>query len=411
MPVNMLTTLEVDNFKSLKNTKISFSKNTFFIGLNGAGKTSILQVIDFLSVLASGEVEEWLENRKWNKKDLTFFKSRKSLITIAVTFNLDKEKYMWELSFNKQDLKCTKESIYRINRVVTNDGAAVTHNGKVVHNNSLIMSVDNGEYKIYSDVMLKEKISFKYTGSILSAIKSDLLGSKLNNIREFFCNIRSAELLTPVLMKQRARESDDGIGLGGEKLSAFINGLDDLKKEKLNNTLKKFFPNIKSFETKSLRSGWKTLSLVEAYGKENIETDSMHLSDGILRILAILAQLLTTESILIFDEIEDGINQEFVEKLVDILIDSKHQTIVATHSPLLLNYIDDEIAKESILFVYKRKDGSTEVVNFFEAIKKLNKINQYELDMFGPGEVMQSVNLLELTKQLVDDVVKNENSD
>ena len=59
MPVNMLTTLEVDNFKSLKNTKISFSKNTFFIGLNGTGKTSILQVIDFLSALASGEVEEW----------------------------------------------------------------------------------------------------------------------------------------------------------------------------------------------------------------------------------------------------------------------------------------------------------------------------------------------------------------
>ncbi len=411
MPVNMLTELEVDNFKSLKNTKISFSKNTFFIGLNGAGKTSILQVIDFLSALASGQVEEWLENRKWDKKDLTFFKSRKSLISITVTFNLNKEKYIWEMSFNKQDLKCTKESIFRMDTVITNNGAIVTHNGKVIHNNSLIMSVENGDYRIYSSQAIKEKISFKYTGSILSAIKSDLLGNELNNIRKFFCNIRSAELLTPVLMKQRARESDEGIGLGGEKLSAFINGLDDLKKEKLNNTLKKFFPNIKSFETKSLRSGWKTLSLVEKYGSENIETDSMHLSDGILRILAILSQLLTSESILIFDEIEDGINQEFVEKLVDILLESNHQTIVATHSPLVLNYIDDETAKESILFVYKRKDGSTGVENFFEVINRHNKINQYELDMFGPGEVMQSVNLLELTEQLFEDVAKNENSD
>lgn len=401
MPVNMLTELEVDNFKSLQNTKISFSKNTFLIGLNGAGKTSILQVIDFLSTLASGEIEEWLENRKWDKKDLTFFKNRKSLIDIKVSFMLDQIHYIWDMSFNKQDLKCTKE-IISIQKAKENN---------VDNLYSTIMSVANSEYRIYADPIIKEKINFKYTGSILSAIKTDLLGSNLNSIRDFFCNIHSAELLSPILMKNKARESDEGIGLGGEKLSAFINGLNDVKKEKLNNTLQRFFPNIKSFETKSLRSGWKTLSLIERYGKENIETDSMHLSDGILRILAILSQLLTSESVLIFDEIEDGINQEFVEKLVDILIDSEHQTIVATHSPLLLNYIDDEIAKKSILFVYKRKDGSTGVENFFEVINKYNKISQYELDMFGPGEVMQSVNLIELTKQIVDDVTKNENSD
>ena len=400
MPANMLTEIEVDNFKSLKNTKISFSKNTFLIGLNGVGKTSILQVIDFLSALASGEVEEWLENRKWNKKDLTFFKSRKSLIDIKVSFKLGETHYMWDMSFNKQDLKCTREIIsIQLGEGINVDDLYTP-----------MLRVDSGEYRIKSDQTIKEKISFKYTGSILSAIKSDLLGDKLNNIREFFCNIRSAELLTPVLMKQRARESDEGIGLGGEKLSAFINGLDDVKKEKLNNTLKKFFPNIQSFETRSLRSGWKTLSLVEKYGKENIETDSMHLSDGILRILAVLSQLLTTESILIFDEIEDGINQEFVEKLVDILLDSSHQTIVATHSPLILNYIDDEIAKKSILLVYKRKDGSTAVENFFEVINKFNKIDQHELDMFGPGEVMQSINLIELTKKLIGNVASDENS-
>lgn len=401
MPVNMLTELEVDNFKSLKNTKISFSKNTFFIGLNGAGKTSILQVIDFLSALASGQVEEWLENRKWDKKDLTFFKNRKYLIDIKVSFKLGKTNYMWDMSFNKHDLKCTREIIsIQVGKGVNVDNLYTS-----------IMSVASGEYRINSDQIIKEKISFKYTGSILSAIKPDLLGNNLNSIRNFFCNIRSAELLTPVLMKSRARESDEGIGLGGEKLSAFINGLDDFKKEKLNNTLKKFFPNIKSFETKSLRSGWKTLSLVETYGNENIETDSMHLSDGILRILAILSQLLTSESVLIFDEIEDGINQEFVEKLVDILIDSEHQTIVATHSPLILNYIDDEIAKKSILFVYKRKDGSTKVVNFFEILAEYKKISDHEYDLFGPGEIMQSVNLLELTKELLEEEMKNENSD
>jgi predicted ATPase len=141
-----------------------------------------------------------------------------------------------------------------------------------------------------------------------------------------------------------------------------------------------------------------------------IEIDSLHLSDGMLRILAILSQSLTTESILIFDEIEDGINQEFVEKLVDTLLNSHHQTIVATHSPLLLNYLDDTIAKESILFVYKAQDGSTQMENFFEVIAKHQQISDHEYDLFGPGEIMQRVNLLELTQKLRQDA-NNEDSD
>jgi predicted ATPase len=400
MPANMLTKLKIDNFKSLKNTTVRFSKNTFLIGLNGAGKTTILQAIDFLSVLATGKVEEWLEHRQWNKKDLTFFGNRKSLIDIEVSFKVGDNYYKWEISFNKQQLRCTKETIWRVH--MRDYGVAAY---------SEMLSVSGGEYRIQTDRLGKyEMIHFNYQGSILSGLKTELLTTELKEIRDFFTQIRSSELLSPSLMKKRARESNVGIGLGGEKLSAFVNGLTESKKRKLSQALKEFFPNIKSLETKSLRSGWKTLSLVEKYDDENIETDSMHLSDGMLRILAILSQLLTTESILIFDEIEDGINQEFVEKLVDILVDSEHQTIVATHSPLLLNYLKDQIAKESIVLVYKQPDGTTRTVNFFETIKKYNMIKQYELDIFGAGEWMQSVNLLDLTDKLLEDKASDKNS-
>jgi len=396
MSANMLLSIKIKNFKSLKETgRIGLEKNTFLIGLNGSGKSSFLQAIDFLSAIATGEVEKWLKSRSWDKKDLRFYGNLRSIIDFEVMFELNKKIYFWVISFNSQTLKCTQEILFKKN---DDDSKAPE-----------ILHVKDGYYSLNKGK--KEKINFKYNGSILSALETRLFGEELTHIHKFLKEIHSAELLSPLLMKKRAREADNDIGIGGEKLSAFISALSKGQKEKLYDSLKKFFPDVSSFESKSLRSGWKTLSLVEKYGKESIETDSMHLSDGILRILAILSQLLITESILIFDEIEDGINQEFIEKLIDILIESKHQTIVATHSPLLLNYIDDNIAKKSILFVYKRRDGSTEVVNFFEAIKRFNKINQYELDMFGPGEVMQSIDLLDLTKQLVNNVVKNENSD
>ena len=394
MPSNMLTELKIDNFKSLKDTTISFSKNTFLIGLNGSGKTSILQAIDFLSVIASGKIEEWLKKREWDKRDLTFYGNTRSLIDIEVVFTVGEESYFWKIAFNKQQLRCTEETIYKKYGKGTN----------VASNDSEILGVSGGKYRLSTNTApKKEKINFKYTGSILSGLKPELLGNELNNIRNFFKDIRSAELLTPLSMKKRAKESKDGIGLGGEKLSAFINGLEDENKEKLLHKLQNFFPKLQSIKTRSLQAGWKKLSLVEEYNGQLIETDSIHLSDGILRILAILAQLLTTESILIFDEIEDGINQEFVEKLVDTLLESSHQTIVATHSPMILNFIEDEIARKSILFVYKTKDGSTKVSNFFDVVNKYKIISEHEYELFGPGEIMQRVNLLDLTNSLVVD--------
>ncbi len=96
----MLHSIKIKNFKSLKDTQITFTKNSFLIGMNGSGKTTVLQAIDFLSAISSGEVEDWLDARGWSKKDLTFYGSKKSLIEFEVIFELQEQIYFWVLSFN-----------------------------------------------------------------------------------------------------------------------------------------------------------------------------------------------------------------------------------------------------------------------------------------------------------------------
>ena len=49
-------------------------------------------------------------------------------------------------------------------------------------------------------------------------------------------------------------------------------------------------------------------------------------------------------------------------------------------------------------------DGSTKVGNFFEIIAKYQEISEHEYDLFGAGEIMQRVNLLELTDKLLQEV-------
>ena len=55
-----------------------------------------------------------------------------------------------------------------------------------------------------------------------------------------------------------------------------------------------------------------------------------------LRLLTILAQTQTLHSFLLFDEIENGVNPELVEKLVNVLLNARQQVLVTTHSPMIL---------------------------------------------------------------------------
>ena len=47
-----------------------FAKLNFIVGMNGAGKATILQALDFTSQLMKGDIQSWLANREWDFKDL-----------------------------------------------------------------------------------------------------------------------------------------------------------------------------------------------------------------------------------------------------------------------------------------------------------------------------------------------------
>ena len=128
-----------------------------------------------------------------------------------------------------------------------------------------------------------------------------------------------------------------------------------------------------------------------------LETEAKHLNDGLLRILAILAQENSGKtSLMLLDEIENGINPEIVEALVDTLVESKVQIIVTTHSPMVLNYMQSDVARKSVQFVYKTPTGQTRARRFFG----IPSITQ-KLDYMGPGEAFVDTDLVRLTKEAV----------
>ncbi len=71
---------------------MELSAFTCLIGLNGAGKTTVLQAIDFLAQLMNGHLTEWLKQRDWKATDLLCKLVKKRTVGFTVDLRLDNGK-------------------------------------------------------------------------------------------------------------------------------------------------------------------------------------------------------------------------------------------------------------------------------------------------------------------------------
>ena len=373
--INVITSLEIDNFKSLLEFKLPLAKFNCLVGLNGAGKSTVLQAIDFISQLMKGDVSGWLESRNWENSDLNSKLTKKSNIEFELVFNLDGKVINWFGSFNRTTLRCTKEYIKQ--------------------GSNYLMTVNDGRYSLKPRINPSQEIIFDYQGSILSVLKDNQLNETILAIKHNVLNIHSLDLISPELLRTRNRKADGKLGLGGQNLSAFIHEAGENIQKAITKKLQEMYGQLDSLEVKSLRSGWKKLEIVENFDGQKITSLARHVNDGMLRLMAILSQLEIPNAFLLFDEIENGINPELVEFLIDMLVKSDDQILITTHSPLVLNFLDDDVAKQGVIYLYKQSNGRTKAIRLFD-IPSMNK----KLEFMGVGEAFIDTNLTELYREV-----------
>lgn len=378
-----IRSLAVNNFKSLVDFKLTLAKFTCLTGLNCVGKTTVLQFIDFLSQLVRGDIQDWLDERQWKPKELRSKLSPKKNIEFCVWLNDAKEKPagQWEAHYNPFESRCTWERIDMLDFVLEAKSDEVR-----------IVKVKN---RSPGDKDWQSSINFDYQGSILSSLRESLLPKPVHDCKRFFDAAESLDMLTPERLRQRTRDANGSLGHGGRNLSAFLYEMGENGQSKLAEKLKKVYPNLQDIFVKSIRSGWKQLHVRELYGNTKLSTEARHINDGLLRLLAILAETASQHSLVLFDEIENGINPEVVEFVLDILLKAKQQVVVTTHSPMILNYLDDEQAKRGVMYLYKTALGHTKSIPFF-SIPSLKK----KLTVMGPGEAFVDTNLTELAEEI-----------
>lgn len=382
----MIKSIRIVNFKSIGELTLNLGRFNCLVGMNGAGKSTVLQVFDFLSHLMLGDIDAWLKERNWDIGDLNNKLRKESNITLNVVYDVSPQISLnWVGVFNRSDLRCTREFAIEVKK----DTPTARQSHK-------LLNVEKGSF--FLEGRNRQDIAFTYQGSILSALKDTELPVSLLEFRNSIRRMRSLELLSPQLLRKRARSSDHDIGPGGEKLSAFLDNIKGQNKIELIELLKQFYPAIVDFRVSTLKSGWKKLIVVEQFEGKQLETEATHLNDGLLRVLAVLAQSTTDRSLILLDEIENGINQEIVEALVDALVESPQQLVITTHSPLILNYLNDDVARKAVQMLYKTPAGETRVRKFFEIPRMARK-----LEAMGPGDAFVDTDLKLLTTECIDD--------
>lgn len=398
MKVSRLGKLKVNNFKSLVDFEISFEKFTCLIGLNGSGKSTLIQFVDFLSQLAIGDVDQWLEERQWKEMDVASKLVDSSVLSFSIDLlNESGTKIgVWSGDYEISKKQCVCESLSIGTTQLDHDGKFFS----VRCPDELSFSL-NGEPIDRTSKSAGIPITFIYTGSLLSALQDNWLTPHLIDAKKFIAEIKSLDLLAPNLLRQRTRESSGSMGRGGQNLASFFFELPEEKKRAVTQQLQKAYPQLVEFKIASLQSGWKQVEVVEAYQCANqlfpsMKTEARHINDGMLRIVAILTELQSENGFLLFDEIENGINPELVEFVVDNLVRANQQVVATTHSPMILNYLDDDIARSGVVYLYKTADGATKSIPFFSIPSVSGK-----LEVMGPGEAFVDTNLSILADEIL----------
>jgi hypothetical protein len=378
--------IQIDNFKPLDGFSLPpvgtppLANFTCLIGANGSGKTSVLQFLDFLCYFMRGEVGVWLKDRGWEEDVLSssFDSSPWGLFNTSISIQLDPSTQAdWSVHYNQYGGVPDEESI-----VVDGRTLLQARDGDVRINESI------GDPKVYAGLSLR--------GSALEAIQVAPSPSPLGVIKELFSkNLVTFELFSSESAKKQSPRSKN-IGRHGENLAGFTADLDRDIQTRISDRMREFYPNIQNiYLDQDLIS-----KLYRNNAKENLLREavpSSQFSDGFTRTLAIVTQIessTTSTRILLIDQIEDGIHPELMARLIDYLVNSKVQVIATTHSPMILNYLSDEQARESLLFLYRNSEGRTHSCRYFDLPSTKKK-----LGILGPGEVYVDTSIEQLAHE------------
>jgi predicted ATPase len=318
--MRVLESIQIQNFKSIREQELALGQLNVFIGGNGSGKSNLIQVFRFLREIEQRNLASYSLER--GADSLLFF-GRK--VSPFVEFYLQ---------FGESDIS----NAYRIRLTPTDEGAlVVNHEVGYFH--------DRRKYPKPYDVVIggasKESGIRTSTERVAKYVRRDL-----ENYRVYhFHDTSDGALVKAVgpLDDNRVLRQD------ASNLAAFLYLLQQTRPDHFRNiedALRQIAPFFERFNLEPSRLAPDKIRLEWKEKGSDAYFNAASLSDGTLRFMCLAALLLQPDlpPLILLDEPELGLHPAAVALLADLLSSAatRTQVIVATQSVTLVNQFEPE---------------------------------------------------------------------
>lgn len=362
-PSILIKTVNITSYKSIENDKIELGRFNVFIGVNGCGKTNILEALATVGAEVGKDLSfDGLYSRgvRIARPDLilsSFLESsQKSSIDISLSLETNKIKEDYKCSLapaNPNDIytkwiNLAEEEFYP--DFILNYFNQITSNNPKISGNDLLKKAN----EIIESKGLKRELNF-----------DDLL----SEYSIFDLNTKSLRGITAADSKKTP------LGINGEGLDLLIASFNQSERTQLNKCLV-FFDWLgeiiadkeDKFKAMGLKPGRSISTLYfkdKFMQKDNNTFSAENSNEGVLHVLFYLALFISSKTPKLFaiDNIETALNprlcQVLITELVKLTKEMEKQVLITTHNPAILdglNLLDDE---QRLFEVYRDSEGKT----------------------------------------------------
>lgn len=375
--------LVIDDFKAFKSSTVHLQPMSLILGPNGTGKTSVLQAFELLTKVVESTIKTVLDQREWDYTDLSHLKTKTKQFGFEVALADG-------LSSNEDELLR-----WRI-RLGHKRGPGVAAESVKLGDETLLSRSWREMSRFDRSTGAPERITQTLTQSWLStvAVEDSDRFPELLKVAEWARQVAGYIELQPTELRTASRRTDEGIGRDGGKLAGFLAFLESKHPEQFEaaiDAVRSVYPRLVAIELKSARAGWVRLTVTERWGKKELTFNAQQVSDGLLRLLAIaaLAWSPIPPSLVMFDEIENGLHPHLLEAVIGLLqsvADNGTQVIATTHSPVALNYVKS--AEQVLIASRDRTTGEATLtpMNRSRAYKRVQAVMDPGEAWFNLGE-------------------------
>lgn len=408
----MLKKLILENWKSFRYAELYFDPLTVLIGTNASGKSNLVEALEFLRRMATGETVDVALNGdrslppiRGGSQEAIFkvnqLSKPKHSFTLKIVVEENNQDYLYTIITAAFSLQIRKEFIEWgfQNKAILNQNdrfyssqrsCLFTRNFKLsnydsingVDSRTVLKNKPNVDIDNYQKLEAVKSDKYPDFYSQLKAVKSDEF------INKFSSELRSILIINPLPDRMRDYSKlSEKLESDASNIAGVLAALPDEKKLEIESTLSHYLEHFPEGDIKKIwaekvgRLGTDAMLYCQEEWQPGqiTEIDARSMSDGTLRLVGILTALLTRPegSLIVIEEIDNGLHPSRAESLVKILREigtkRKIDLLITTHNPALLDALGPEIIP-FVTVVHRDAETGESKLTLLEDIENLPKL-------------------------------------